>query len=152
MGVEAVKVQPGPGTPEQELTQQLAQGRRLQAAGASSEPQGSTWGPGALTCFSTLPSRPIMLGSSGSSASAGPLARSLSVMAGPRPTIWSTLPGRDSPLCELGWVWLGPALFSRPSLSPRGSRYQGADSSSHLLQHPGVPFPVPICSAQGPAP
>lgn len=61
------------------------------------------------TCFSTFPSRPIMLGSSGSSASAGPLVRSLSVIAGPRPTIWSTLPGRDpTPQHEFGWVWRGP--------------------------------------------
>lgn len=72
--------------------------------------------PAVPTCFSTFPSRPIMLGSSGSSPSAGPLVRSLSVTAGPRPTIWSTLPGRDpAPQCESEWVRqpCGPLLLGQ---------------------------------------
>lgn len=105
--------------------------------------------PASPTCFSTLPSRPIMLGSSGSSASAGPLVRSLSVMAGPRPTIWSTLPGRDpAPWRECQWEWQPTALsfWTRSQSSEPGSRpppelAQGPDrwtsgTCSHLVLDP----------------
>lgn len=74
-----------------------------------------------------------MLGSSGSSASAGPLVRSLSVMAGPRPTIWSTLPGREPPSMSSGgggpaalstWARPQPPRANRPG-GPRGARTDG---------------------------
>lgn len=106
------------------------------------------------TCFSTFPRRPIMLGSSGSSASAGPLVRSLSVMAGPRPTIWSTLPGREPPSMSSGdsGAARGP-LHLGQATAPQGQPTGGAAGCqdrwapgarfSRCSPHPGPPLPMP---------
>lgn len=78
------------------------------------------------TCFSTFPSRPIMLGSSGSSVSAGPLVRSLSVIVGPRPTIWSTLAGIETqpPSVSLRRCYQAPAPSSWANPQPPRSGLQ----------------------------
>ena len=115
--------------------------------------------PASPTCFSTFPSRPIMLGSSGSSASAGPLPRSLSAIAGPRPTIWSTLPGRDPvPSVSSGGIGgargpllLGQAAAARSRLRAESRADRGAARNQDrwtlgawsLSCSPPPPGPVP---------
>lgn len=102
------------------------------------------------TCFSTFPRRPIMLGSSGSSASAGPLVRSLSVMAGPRPTIWSTLPGREPPSMSSGdsGAARGP-LHLGQATAPQGQPTGGAAGCQDRWA-PGARF-SPCSPNPGPA-